>query len=93
MLRFEGGMMAGGNEEDYKSDMPVKSEGRSDPGIASYAMESTAARAFASLVAPMPEPEPVASEVNVDAKRKPGGMTQDMIRRIADRAEAAARKK
>ena len=87
--------MAGGNDEVHRSNRPARPEGRTEPGIALYATESTAARAFASLIAPMPEPETAPAPVKVDsnAKARTRGMTPEMIRRIADRAEAAARKK
>jgi hypothetical protein len=89
------GFLAGGDYEDDTPDRPARSEGRAEPDIALYATESTAARAFASLIAPMPEPETAPSQVKADANAKPrtSGMTPEMIRRIADRAEAAAGKK
>lgn len=89
------GSLAGGNDEDHRPNGHAKPEGPTEPGIALYATESTAARAFASLIAPMPEPETAPAPVNADAnaKTRTHGMTPEMIRRIADRAEAAARKK
>ncbi len=65
-----------------------------------YPQDSTAARVFQSLIAPVPAseqtPAPAGNEslyARSEKKRAAGVLTKEMIKRIADRAEQAAEKK
>ena len=62
--------------------------------------EATSARAFASLIAPWPEPEPAPEQESAPEPGKPAAqktrnaaLSQEAIRRIADRAELASAKR
>ena len=69
-----------------------------DPLFRDYPLESSTARIFQSLIAPEPvlPAEPAAPEGEAlyarGEKKRAGALTPEMIRRIADRAEAAAGK-
>ncbi len=65
-----------------------------------YPLESTAARVFQSLIAPVPVSDQPSGSAGGEAlyaksekKRAAGALTKEMIKRIADRAEQAAAEK
>lgn len=60
--------------------------------VADLPAEATSARAFASLIAAWPEPEPAVAPAPAQKPRN-GALSQEAIRRIADRAEQASAKK
>lgn len=77
-------------------DKDVREAALCDPSsvFRDFPVDSTAVRALQSMMSPAPAPaEAEALYSRGEKKRAGGGLTKDMIKRIADRAEQAAKAK